>query len=342
MYSWLTIATTTDVALITNSASTPLPIIQTNVPIVGFYWAAPVILLTLYIYLHLYLQSMWEGLASLPAVFPDGRTLDQKAYPWLLMGIVRAYVPMLENNRPSSWQLRWLLSIVSAWLLVPFTIFLFWLRYLPRHDWFGATLLVAAILVACWTGIANYQRARVILSGAESGSHPKRFLGGVTATFAFFLLIATYGAINGIRISIGEYQSVELSERYRQDSSKLSDPNSWIPFLFSLFGYSTFADLQEKNISTRPEDWWKATSSEEVFEGVRGATLSGSNLRYADAWYAFLAKANLDGANLQGALFTGADFQEASLERANLQDTMLEAANSRTPISPKPTSRGPT
>jgi uncharacterized protein YjbI with pentapeptide repeats len=107
---------------------------------------------------------------------------------------------------------------------------------------------------------------------------------------------------------------------------KLSDPNSWIPFLFSLFGYSTFADLQEKNISTRPEDWWKATSSEEVFEGVRGATLSGSNLRYADAWYAFLAKANLDGANLQGALFTGADFQEASLERANLQDTMLEAA----------------
>ena len=37
VYSWLVIGTTTDVALILNTASSPLPIINTPVPIAGFY-----------------------------------------------------------------------------------------------------------------------------------------------------------------------------------------------------------------------------------------------------------------------------------------------------------------
>jgi len=37
VYSWLTIATTTDVRLLTNTASSPLPIIGTEIPIAGFY-----------------------------------------------------------------------------------------------------------------------------------------------------------------------------------------------------------------------------------------------------------------------------------------------------------------
>lgn len=37
IYSLLTIATTTDVRLLTNSASSSLPVIQAEIPIVGFY-----------------------------------------------------------------------------------------------------------------------------------------------------------------------------------------------------------------------------------------------------------------------------------------------------------------
>ncbi len=55
-YSWLTIATTTDARLLTNSASSPLPIIGTEIPIAGFYWVTPILLLGVYVYLHLYLQ----------------------------------------------------------------------------------------------------------------------------------------------------------------------------------------------------------------------------------------------------------------------------------------------
>ena len=88
VYGWLTIAGTSDVLLLTNSASSPLPIIGASIPIVSFYVVGPLILLLLYIYLHLHLQRLWERLADLPAVFPDGRSLGKRAYPWLLTGLV--------------------------------------------------------------------------------------------------------------------------------------------------------------------------------------------------------------------------------------------------------------
>ena len=40
VFSWLTIATTTDAALLANRSETALPIIGAKIPIAGFYWAA--------------------------------------------------------------------------------------------------------------------------------------------------------------------------------------------------------------------------------------------------------------------------------------------------------------
>jgi hypothetical protein len=99
LYSWLTIATTTDVNLITNRASSPLPVIQTSIPIVGFYWVAPLLLLCVYFYFHFYLQKLWEELGSLPAILPDGRPLHAKIDPWLLNDLVRAHLPKSGANR---------------------------------------------------------------------------------------------------------------------------------------------------------------------------------------------------------------------------------------------------
>ena len=100
LYCWLTIATTTDVNLITNRASSPLPIIQTAIPIVGFYVVAPLLILCVYFYFHFYLQKLWEELGSLPAVFPDGRPLHTKVDPWLLNDLVRAHLPQAERRPP--------------------------------------------------------------------------------------------------------------------------------------------------------------------------------------------------------------------------------------------------
>ena len=172
LYSWLTIGTTTDVALITGAASSPLPIINTNIALSGFYWVAPLILLGVYFYLHLYLQRLWRDLASLPAVFPDGEALDEKAYPWLLNGLVRAHFARLKlRDRPLS-RLENLVSIALAWWVVPLTLVLFWLRYLPRHDWWGTGLHVALITIAVGFGVHSYRLAVRTLSGAGEPSAP--------------------------------------------------------------------------------------------------------------------------------------------------------------------------
>ena len=142
-----------------------MPIIQTPVSIAGFYLAAPTILLVLYLYLHLYLQRMWEGMAELPAVFPDGRTLDRRVYPWLLSGLVSAHVPLLEDRRPPLSWLQVLLSVTAAWGLVPFTLFLFWGRYLVRHDWPWTIWHVVLLVTAVGFGFASYRLAVKTLCG---------------------------------------------------------------------------------------------------------------------------------------------------------------------------------
>ena len=71
-YSLLTAATTTDAALVTNSGTSPLPIIGSQIPIVEFYMVTPVLLLGFYIYFHLYSQRLWQRLGALPAIFVGG------------------------------------------------------------------------------------------------------------------------------------------------------------------------------------------------------------------------------------------------------------------------------
>ena len=149
VYAWLTIAMTTDVGLLTNSTSSPLPIIQAKIPITGFYWAAPLILFSIYVWFHFYLQRYWQSLSSLPAVFPDGKELDEKVYPWLLNSLVRPNFTLLRENGPPLSRLMVVISIVLAWWVVPLTFVFFWLRYLPKHHWEGTIEHIILIVVAC-------------------------------------------------------------------------------------------------------------------------------------------------------------------------------------------------
>jgi len=77
--------------------------------------------------------------------FPDGRTLDKKAYPWLLNVLVRTHLPRLSQVRTHlmRWQAQF--SILLAWGLVPLTIAMVWARYLRAHDWAITRLHIALL-----------------------------------------------------------------------------------------------------------------------------------------------------------------------------------------------------
>ena len=159
VYSWLTIASTKDPALLMNSGTSKLPVIDVEIPIVGFYWMAPLVLLGIYVYFHINLQRLWEAMTTLPAIFPDGVTLDRKTDSWLLIDLVRRHYKYLKPSPPPLAWLQETLSLLLAWWVVPLTVAWFWFRYLARHDWLGTGMHIALMTVTIWAGVASYKLA---------------------------------------------------------------------------------------------------------------------------------------------------------------------------------------
>jgi hypothetical protein len=303
LYSWLTIATTSDAELITDTASSPLPIIGTEIPLAGFYLVAPLILLAVYVYFHLYLQRLWRGLSTLPAVFADGKALDEKAYPWLLNGLVRAHFTNLTlGQRPLS-RLENVLSIILAWWVIPFTLAGFWLFFLPRHAWFGTGFLVVLTAIATGFGIYSYQLAAGTLSGTVE-------------------LLPEWPLWTWIWSSIRNYRPDKWTSLILALALVLSGGAALDPghdLLASIV--RTTANLREAQLSTTPSDW----TGKEI-DRVKGADLRGKDLRGADLSGAFLVKARLENAELSGANLSGADLRSANLTGADLRDAVLENA----------------
>jgi hypothetical protein len=167
VYSWLVIGATKDVALILNTASSPLPIINTPIPIAGFYVVGAALLAAVHCYLHFYLQRLWRTLATLPAFFPDGTPLDDKTDPWLLTNLVRAYFPRLMRGAPPLARLENVLAVFLAWWLVPLTLFFYWARFLPAHRAVSLAWLAFLIVFTAFFGWHTFHLARATLSSKE-------------------------------------------------------------------------------------------------------------------------------------------------------------------------------
>ncbi|HWP60349.1 MAG TPA: pentapeptide repeat-containing protein [Candidatus Acidoferrales bacterium] len=330
VYVWLTLASTTDAALLTNSASSPLPIIGAPIPIVGFYLAAPILLLVLYLYLHLNLQRLWEALAGLPAVFPDGKPLHQVAYPWLLNGLVCSYLPRLRSLRPPLSRLQTALSIFVAWWVGPVTMFFLWGRYLRRHDWMGTTVHVTVLAVFFAAAILFHRLAAETLRNNQPKRERRRRAYARAASGALFLAVAgalywiSFGAIEGVHPdsplaeAIYSGQSTEL---------RLRNVRVWAPRLLRRLGLSAFADLREVEVSLKPANW--TGQGKDEMAQVKRARLRARNLRFADGYRAFMAGADLKAAELTGAYLFQADLREADLSWAVLRQCFLSEANLR-------------
>ncbi|WP_167620248.1 pentapeptide repeat-containing protein [Paracoccus ravus] len=177
LYCWLTIGATNNADLLLNSQKTALPIINTEIPLQGFYFVAPTLLLSGYIYLHYYLQCMWQDLSSLPAIFPDGEFLDEKIDPWPMRLVLVRHTWFLRHARSLGHEhsyrvveiIQYSVAVVLAWFVVPVTIIGFWFRYLPTHQqntWFLLALSLCSLLLLA----ATFRLAVVTLWERGQGS----------------------------------------------------------------------------------------------------------------------------------------------------------------------------
>ena len=135
-FCWLTIGSTRDVQLILSEGSLKLPVFDVQIPVVGFYWMGPPLLIGAFLYFQIYLQRQWDFLGGLPAVFPDGEAVDHKIHGWIMLGMVRRHFPRLVD-RPPLFRTQVALCAFLAWWLTPLTVLAFWLRYTHCHDLSG-------------------------------------------------------------------------------------------------------------------------------------------------------------------------------------------------------------
>lgn len=324
LYSWLTIGTTKDAALLTNSASSPLPIIGTALPIVGFYIVAPILLLALYFYFHLNMQRLWEALADLPAVFPDGRSLDKRADPWLLNGLVSAHFVRLRRDRPALSRLQQWLSILLAWWIVPITLFVFWARFLTRHDWLGTGVHIALLAITVTFAWISYRLARATLRDAPRKPFHWKEAWQDWRIFKRFAGIVVMWVV-GVGFYLASFATIGGVPSYIKGANLATyDLRLIVPRALEIIRLTPFANLVEEDVSTKPPNW---TGKSEQYALVKGARLVGARMEYAQASSVFLVNANLFRARLEGANISYANLSNASLMAADLSRAVLVETN---------------
>jgi uncharacterized protein YjbI with pentapeptide repeats len=313
----LGVAATADPRLILDGPTVPFARLGNILPINGFYLIAPIALVVLFVRFQFLLLRVWSSMSALPAVFPDGQTVERGG-PWYLMGLVRRHFRWLRDTKtPVSWMENVIATLLAYWA-VPATIALLWMRYLVRQDLRGTSLhvLFFVLSVSVATGLPSVV-SRVIRTGEV-----RRPAARSVARLAFMTLRAPLiaGAVLltlSFGIILGIPADSDASSHYFSAS-----PRRWAAEVFRLVGYRPYADLVEAPLVPRAR---LAVPSDTPADGS-GAKLNENSLRYARAYRATLAGARLWRADLIGAYLTEADLRYANLREAHLRDAILDHA----------------
>jgi len=318
--AWLRIFTTRDPQLLRNAPALPFFGLQADVPFVAFYLFGPVVILSLYVCFHLYLQRLWDGAAQLPAVFPDGRSLDT-CLPWFARWSARMHSKWLKSTRSPLAFLEAGIAMLVLYWVAPATILLFWGRYLTLEDMRGTSALVL-LVVAGVTAAMGFPRMVGKAFGVDS---PRPANQSKSSRWRTFLLRSAAPIGVGLillLLSIGTIQGAPHDFGRTSESAK-PGIETWAAEILWTAGYNPYAQLTEAEVSTKPPAW---SGRDEDVAQVKGASLNRLKLRYIQAYGAFFAKARLWQADLRNAYLSEADLREANLRQADLQFVALDHA----------------
>lgn len=358
VYVVLTAGTVRDAQLLTGTQSLKLPVIDVTISGSYFFIIAPLLLLCLFVYFHLYLQRLWEALSQLPARFPDGRRLDERTYPWLMNDLARQHIPLLMRMGIPLAFLQAFLSISIGYLLVPVAIGQLWHRYLPmQHSSiaiFQIVLFALAVAGAAHFGRLKYDALAKKPLRRSWLAHAVRAAGAWYGAPAGLLAAAGIGFITVGVLETGAdagtpaphtteeqllYGSILDEEMIMRPDRPLPwwKPQSLVPATVSVVPWLPVrdrAEVRSQDVSTKPSGWTgvEARRAEEMGQ-VRPVVFIATRLCRLQAQGSFLAKAVFDGgadlrwANFNRADLRGSEFQfvtadDVSLVEAKLNDTI--------------------
>jgi uncharacterized protein YjbI with pentapeptide repeats len=311
---------TLDTQLVKNSSALPLPAPQTALPFIPFYLFGPVVILCLYLSFHLYMQRLWDGIAQLPAIFPDGRRLDA-CLPWFARWTARKHFKWLRDSQSPLAFLEAAFAILVLYWVVPATLVLFWGRYLTLEDLRGTTMHIFLIVGAVTAAVHFPKMAGKAFgmdapgtanSGKPDSASRGDILRAVPAGIGVLLFLLSIGTI------LGAPHDFRATAQSRTQGIK-----EWAADILWTVGYNPFAQLTEADVSTKPLGW---TGREEEIAQVKGANLNRLRLRYIQGYGAFLVKARLWQADLRNAFLSEADLREANVRQGDLRFAVLDRA----------------
>jgi uncharacterized protein YjbI with pentapeptide repeats len=166
--SWR-ILTVSDSQILSNASFLPVRGLRNELPLVQFLLFCPVLLSGVYLWLHLYLQRLWEAMSALPAIFGNGRRLDA-SLPWLVRWPAHSHFKWLQEKRSPLAGIEKIICILLLYWVAPVTMLLFWARYLTLQDARGTVLHV--LLITAVISAALYFPRSAVRAFCSSDSIP--------------------------------------------------------------------------------------------------------------------------------------------------------------------------
>ncbi|TPK65284.1 pentapeptide repeat-containing protein [Mesorhizobium sp. B2-4-19] len=321
-----------------------LPIINIKLPLVAFFWIAPILFLVLHAYLLLHLKFAgdnireWErltklGLRGLPDV-DEGQAIEDSLRMQLPNFLLVQMLVPPKANRAGIIYLALTATVLITVIVGPVLLLsLIQLQFLPYHNW--AVTWVHRLLIVADLGLIGLLWPLVLGRPIRSWRTPFQLATYVCAIAMLWIsiIIATFP---GERMYQSSGLGIQMLRSYLFEGSTNEvdgRSNSWFSNRLVLTGQH-FVDLGD--------DALKNTETTQSFRGrhLEQAVLIRADLRKADFTDAFMDEAILDRAKLGGARFgcgrTGkSDDQDisdctklrgASFELAELQGVIFQRA----------------
>ncbi|MEM0942728.1 MAG: pentapeptide repeat-containing protein [Pseudomonadota bacterium] len=328
-------------------AATTLPIFNIDVPPEAFFTAAPILVSALYIYLHLYLQNLWEALADAEPR-AKGAPLSQKVFPTLMSAAAlwyrqRARQDGSEHGRAMG-GLTFAINLLLIWVFGWGVLAGLWIRSMPAHiEWI--TLLCGACFgLAFCISLIGARAARRLLKGqpVRHWKWPWINLPASLATLALTGWLSWETTEGGFMLEGDPL----LMPAYLVEKELTVKPADWVDFETWIEDFEIqwrrdhgvalskhkLADLDEDLHQRMMKDAWIRWGYRT--EALQNRSLQGYDLRRANMHGAFLAGADLRSARIEGAdlgfaRLEGADLKRAGMEGASLFEARLEGADLR-------------
>jgi uncharacterized protein YjbI with pentapeptide repeats len=319
-YCLLTVMGTSDRQLLLGER-TQLPIVNVAVPLVGFFYFSPLLLMLVYAYFQMYLQRI-QGLKS--QLRSTGSWQYRRIYPWMI-NIADDPEPGLVGRAQK------IVVALALWWSLPLVMQVFYLWILKRHDRLMSTVLfcesaagMALVIISWWLyhKRTRFEKIKFAILMIAWFCIPHFLLGPkylprLPQRVVQFISNAGFGPNlnlsfqNLIEEKNAKYSTIPLVNLRGVDLT-------WATLNSCILARADLRDAKLQHAYLEKSDF-------------RGAWFTGANLDSSSAQYARFDSSIDSSASFVGTNLSHANFQHATLKRvdfrgAQLVDVRLDSA----------------